>query len=314
MMPSRPGHPCRAGTLPGTGRGPKPAPANFCLTSPESRATLARYVSTAVGEYRVVSAPEEETTATTIEPSCACVAVVVRDTLPSSTRSAVTEPAPSSRMRSVDTREPARYRATVAMVAPPSRAIVISARSSPFSYTRACGPAAMGFSPLQNSIRLKTAKSRNPVNAYGMTKSHVTALRTYWSSTDLLMSTRLRVSWNLPKHPAETTTPTDTASASATTFPRRPFPIFSSLSSESDLDHCKSRRELLQCDRIPPMPRSTIVPGISIAPAWETMCERIRLWLRVKSRAPRWTREVGIFMISVRIRPGRHVRQQEPGR
>src|SRR3990172_1768982 len=116
------------------------------------------------------------------------------------------------------------------MVAPPSRAIVITARSSPFSYTRVCGPAAMGFSPLQNSIRLKTAKSRNPVNAYGMTKSHVTALRTYLSSTDLLMSYRLRVSWNLPKHPAENTTPTDTTSTSATTFPRRLFPIFSSFS------------------------------------------------------------------------------------
>src|SRR4030067_1175168 len=92
-----------------------------------------------------------------------------------------------------------------------------------------------------------------------MTSSHVTALRRYLSSTDLLMSYTLRVNWNYPKHPAEKTTPTDTTSTSATTLPRRLFPIFSSLSSESDLDHCKSRRELLQCERFPRWLR--LLPG-----------------------------------------------------
>src|SRR3990170_327501 len=236
-------------TRAGTARGA--APARASLTSRERRATRARCVSTALAEYRVDSVLDAETAAKETEPSGACVAVVVRTTFPSSTISAVTEPAPSSRILSVETREPARYRATVATVAPFSRSIVITARSSPLAYTRVCGPLTMGFSPLQNSITLKRMKSRKPANPYTgmMTRNHVTALRRYLSSTDWLMSYTLRVNWNFPKHPAEKTTPTDTTSTSATTLPRRLFPIFPSLSSDSELDHCKSRRELLQCER-----------------------------------------------------------------
>ena len=173
--------------------------------------------------------PAAVATVTSTDPSDAATAETSRASPPADVSTATTFPSPSSRTRRVETSLSPSYRSITATVAEPSRERVRTVLPFPCAYTFVTFASATGFSPVQNSITLKTTKSRSPVTAYGMTNSHVAALRTYFSSIDWLMSYSFRVSWNLPKHPAESA-PTAATSTSAIPFPNRlprmaaPFP------------------------------------------------------------------------------------------
>ena len=134
------------------------------------------------------------------------------------------------------------YRTITATVADPSRERVRTVLPFPSAYTFVTGADATGFSPVQNSITLKMTRSTIPVRAYGMTKIHVAALRTYFSSIDWLMSYSFLVNWNLPKHPAESA-PTAATSTSAIPLPNR-FPRMAiPLPDNYGISHCSASRD-----------------------------------------------------------------------
>ena len=166
--------------------------------------------------------PAAVATVTSTDPSDAANAETSRTFSPAAVSTAATFPRPSSRTRRVETSLSASYRSITATVAEPSRERVRTVFPLPCAYTFVTGAEATGFSPDQNSITLNTIRSSNAATVYTwtMTKTHVAALRTYFSSIDWFMSYTLRVSWNLPKHPAESA-PTAATSTSAIPFTNR---------------------------------------------------------------------------------------------